>query len=61
MRSPPLYSYQKDERAKPGNLLTKLCFFSLPTIKRLSLFPGLFTFIYSSTLTSLLVINKVEL
>jgi hypothetical protein len=51
-RSLSLYSYQKDERAKPGNLLTKLFSFSLPTIKYLSLFPGLFTRIYSSTMLS---------
>jgi hypothetical protein len=47
-----LYSYQKDERAKPGKLVTKRCSFSLPTINCLSLFPGIFTFIYSSTILS---------
>jgi hypothetical protein len=39
-------AYQKDERAKPGNFLTKRCSFSLPTMKCLSphdfsLSPGL--------------------
>jgi hypothetical protein len=43
-----LYSYQKDVGAKPGNLPTKRCIFPLPTIKCLLIFPGIFTFAYSS-------------
>jgi hypothetical protein len=39
----PHYPYQKDERAKPRNLLTKLCFFSIHSKVSLT-FPKTFHF-----------------
>jgi hypothetical protein len=48
----PYRLYQKNERTKPRNLVTKLCSFSLPSVKCLSLLSWLFTLKCPSTFFS---------